>query len=145
MQCILYELLSQTGGVFWVKGELDVLDGLFAENEGVDRGGVFLANADCVVTIEGGTFTGGNTAGEGGVAYADVDATLYVNGGSFTGNNAGSSGGAFFIDIDVDFAVRVTLGWAGGEGWGREVRLGMLHTAICRHSFHAHSLGTYSW
>lgn len=114
MYAVCTIILAQTGGVFWVRGVLTVLDGLFVGNEGVERGGVFLANEDCLVTIEGGTFASGNRAQAGGAAYADVESTLYVNGGNFTGNTAGNSGGAFFIDVDATFAVRLSPGGYGG-------------------------------
>lgn len=102
---------EQSGGVFWVKGELQIFGGNYSNNA-AKQGGVIQAAEESTVKIEGGTFED-NTAENGGVVYVISDGALEVAGGVFEGNFAGNGGGAFFVERDAD----IQVGFVRGHRW----------------------------
>lgn len=112
----------QYAGVLYAKGNVTITGGLFSNNEGDLRGGVFDAAIGSSIVITGGVFEGNIGGDHGGVGFVASGSTLLIEGGNFSGNVAEVGGGAFYVEEETDFSVRrgvarraelVTLGVKG--------------------------------
>lgn len=103
--CTSYAITpNQAGGVFSVRGVLNITGGNFSGNEGSDEGGVIKADENGVVNLFDGDFQG-NEALDGGVVFVSDSATLNVLGGTYSGNIARNGGGAFWGEDGGDVEV----------------------------------------
>ena len=122
LRCLLLLFHSQGGGVFWVKGRLNISGGNFFRNVASD-GGVVFASEESSVVISDGNFKQ-NEALDGGVVFVARGATLLVQGGIFTGNTGENGGGVFgtrkggYIEVRTLLCSRVRGRRFGG--WGSE-------------------------
>ena len=89
----------------WTKGRVDVLGGLFVDNEASDKGGVVIAGDDSTTILAGGVFER-NSAIEGGVVYVGDGSNLSVGSGTFYKNEASNTGGVFSVSDGGNLKVR---------------------------------------
>ena len=117
LPCLLFLFHSQRGGVFYVKGRLNISGGNFFRNVAAEDGGVVLASAGSSVTVYDGHFEG-NEALEGGVIYVSEDTTLIVQGGIFTRNTGENGGGAFWTKSwgNIEVSILLCFRKRGGRG-----------------------------
>lgn len=96
---VSYTLYTQSGGVFWTKGEITILGGVFDGNKASEKGGgVFYVDQEegtSSIVIQNGTFIRNTAEEDGGVGIVTEDATLYVYGGTYSENIAFNGGGVF--------------------------------------------------
>ena len=120
LPCLLFSFHSQRGGVFYIKGRLNISGGNFFRNVASEDGGVVFASDESSVTVYDGQFEG-NEALEGGVIYVSKDTTLIVQGGIFTRNTGENGGGAFWTKSGGNIEVRILLCFRKREGRGVNV------------------------